>query len=147
VDLTSFRVAVGRGDGLVARTGDAVMYIADETAGAAPLLAALDATAGVESPGRALAKALATIALGPDSALIPPFGLVAPTADGLLLILRGPVTADVESDGEGRSLTGERARLPGRCQAVLTNQLQRLDEGKGISGRERRGRRRPYSAR
>ncbi|MBB5163629.1 FHA domain-containing protein [Mycobacterium sp. AZCC_0083] len=102
-------MAVGRGDGLVARTGDAVMYIADETAGAAPLLAALDATAGVESPGRALAKALATIALGPDSALIPPFGLVAPTADGLLLILRGPVTADVESDGQGRRLTGERA--------------------------------------
>jgi hypothetical protein len=102
-------VAIGRGDGLVARTGDAVMYIADETAGAAPLLAALDATAGVESPGRALAKALATIALGPDSALIPPFGLVAPTADGLLLILRGPVTADVESDGQGRRLTGERA--------------------------------------
>jgi hypothetical protein len=102
-------VAIGRGDGLVARTGDAVMYIADETAGAAPLLAALDATAGVESPGRALAKALATIALGPDSALIPPFGLVAPTVDGLLLILRGPVTADVESDGQVRRLTGERA--------------------------------------
>jgi hypothetical protein len=92
-------VAVGRGDGLVARTGDAVMYIADETAGAAALLAALDATAGVESPGRALAKALATIALGPD----------APTVDGLLLILRGPVTADVESDGQVRRLTGERA--------------------------------------
>jgi hypothetical protein len=102
-------VAIGRGDGLVARTGDAVMYIADETAGAASLLAALDATAGVESPGRALAKALAAIALGPDSALIPPFGLVAPTVDGLLLILRGPVTADVESDGQGRRLTGERA--------------------------------------
>jgi hypothetical protein len=109
VDLRSYRVAIGRGDGLVARTGDAVMYIADETAGAAPLLAALDATEGVESPGRALAKALATIALGPDSALIPPFGLVAPTADGLLLILRGPVTAHIESDGQGRRLSGERA--------------------------------------
>src|ERR1700675_2867066 len=85
------------------------MYIADETASAAPLLAALDGAAGVELPGRALAKALATIALGPDSAQIPPFGLVAATADGLLLILRGPVTADIESDGRGRRLSGERA--------------------------------------
>jgi hypothetical protein len=109
VDLKSYRVAIGRGDGLVARSGDAVMYIADETASAAPLLAALDGAAGVELPGRALAKALATIALGPDSAQIPPFGLVAATADGLLLILRGPVTADIESDGRGRRLSGGRA--------------------------------------
>ena len=109
MDLKSYRVAIGRGDGLVARSGDVVMYIADETAGAAPLLAALDAVADVESPGRALAKALATIALGPDSAQIPPFGLVAPTTEGLLLILRGPVTADIESDGRGRRLSGERA--------------------------------------
>jgi hypothetical protein len=109
VDLKSYRVAIGRGDGLVARSGDVVMYIADETAGAAPLLAALDTAADVELPGRALAKALATIALGPDSAQIPPFGLVAPTADGLLLILRGAVTADIESDGRGRRLSGERA--------------------------------------
>jgi hypothetical protein len=109
VDLKSYRVAIGRGDGLVARSGDAVMYIADETASAAPLLAALDGAAGVEFPGRALAKALATIALGPDSAQIPPFGLVAATADGLVLILRGPVTADIESDGRGRRLSGGRA--------------------------------------
>lgn len=109
MDLRSYRVVIGRGDGLVARVGDAVMYIADESAGAAPLLAALDATASAEVPGRALAKALATVALGPDSALIPPFGLVASTTEGLLLILRGPVTADVDSDGQGRRLTGERA--------------------------------------
>jgi hypothetical protein len=109
VDLKSCRVAIGRGDGLVARSGDVVMYIADETAGATSLLAALDSAAGVESPGRALAKALAAIALGPDSAQIPPFGLVAPTADGLLLILRGPVTADIESNGRARRLSGERA--------------------------------------
>src|ERR1700738_5649222 len=85
------------------------MYIADETAGATSLLAALDSATGVESPGRAVAKALAAIALGPDSAQIPPFGLVAPAADGLLLILRGPVTADIESDGRGRRLSGEGA--------------------------------------
>lgn len=109
MDLTSCRVAVGRGDGLVARSGDVVMYIADETAGATSLLAALDSTADVESPGRALAKALAAIALGPDSAQIPPFGLVAPTDDGLLLILRGPVTAEIESDGRPRRLSGARA--------------------------------------
>jgi hypothetical protein len=109
VDLTHYRVAIGRGDGLVARSGDVVMYIADETANAAPLLAALDATVDAELPGRALAKALAVIALGPDSAQIPPFGLIAPTANGLLVMLRGPVTADIESNGGRRSLSGERA--------------------------------------
>jgi hypothetical protein len=109
VELRSYRVAIGRGDGLIARSGDVVMYVADETASAAPLLAALDAAAGSEFPGRALAKALAIVALGPDSAQIPAFGVVAPTPDGLLLILRGPVTADIESDGRGRRLSGERA--------------------------------------
>jgi FHA domain len=108
VDLKPYSVAIGRGDGIVARTGDVVMYIAVAT-GAAPLLSALESAAGAQSPGRALAKALATIALGPDSGTIPPFGMLAPTGDGLLLILRGRVAADIEADGTSRTLVGVKA--------------------------------------
>jgi hypothetical protein len=106
--MNPYSVAIGRGDGLVARTGDVVMYIADAT-GAAALLGAVDSAAAAQSPGRALAKALATIALGPDSRSIPSFGVLAPTDDGLLLILRGHVAADIKADGASRSLTGDRA--------------------------------------
>jgi hypothetical protein len=108
VDLKPYSVGIGRGDGLVARSGDVVMYVADETT-AAPLLAALDTAVGAQSPGKALAKALAAVVLGPDSALIPPFGVLAPAAGGLLLILRGPVAADIEAEGGDRKLSGDRA--------------------------------------
>jgi hypothetical protein len=112
VDLNPYRVAIGRGDaqqaGLVARTGDVVMYVADVT-GAAGLLRAVESAAAAQSPGRALAKALGSFVLGPDSRSIPPFGVLAPTGDGLLVILRGPVTADIGADGASRTLAGDRA--------------------------------------
>jgi hypothetical protein len=108
VDLKPYSVAIGRGDGLIARTGDVVMYIADAT-GAAPLLGALESAAEAPSPGRALAKALGAIALGPDSRLIPPFGVLAPAGDGLLLMLRGHVAADILAGGVSRTLVGDRA--------------------------------------
>ena len=108
MDLNPYSVAIGRGDGLVARTGDVVMFVADATA-AGPLLRAIDSAAAAPSPGQALAAALATIALGPDSGSIPPFGVLAPAADGLVLMLRGHVTADIEADGAIRTLAGDRA--------------------------------------
>jgi hypothetical protein len=108
VDLTPYSVAIGRGDGLVARAGDVVMYVADPT-GAAPLVSALESAAEAQSPGRALARALGAIALGPDSRSIPPFGVVAPADGGLLVMLRGHVAADVETEGVSRILSGDRA--------------------------------------
>ena len=108
MDLNSLHVAIGRGEGLVARTGDVVMYIAD-AASAAPLLRAFDSAASAQSPARALAKSLVSIALGPDSGVIPAFGVLAPTADGFLLILRGNVLAVIDADGASRTLTGARA--------------------------------------
>jgi FHA domain len=108
VGLESYRVAIARGDGLVARAGDVVMYVADPS-GAADLLGALDSAAAAQSPGRALAKALGSIALGPDSRLISPFGVLAPVGEGLLLMLRGRVGADIEADGANRTLAGDRA--------------------------------------
>ncbi len=109
MDLNPYKVAIARGVGLVARFGDVVMYVADETAAAAPLLAAADAVAAIEEPGTALAKKLAAVAFGPHSAEIPPFGVIAPNSDGLLLILRGPVEADIQTDENARRVSGEHA--------------------------------------
>jgi hypothetical protein len=131
VELNQYGVAIGPGDGLVARTGDLVMYLADAT-GAAALLSALDSAAEAESPWRALAKALAAIALGPDSASIPPFGLVAPADDGLLLILRGHVTADIEADGANRTLAGDRALT--WVDEIVRESVDRLVIGGDVSG-------------
>jgi FHA domain len=106
VDLEPYSVAIARGDGLVAHTGHVLMYVADST-GASALLKALD-TAG-QSAGRTLVKALAAIALGPDSALVSPFGVLVPADDGLQLILRGPVAAHIEADSGNRTVVGDRA--------------------------------------
>jgi hypothetical protein len=106
VDLEPYSVAIVRGEGLVAHTGHVLMYVAD-SAGASALLKALD-TAG-QSPGRTLVKALAAIALGPDSGLVSPFGVLVPADDGLQLILRGPVAAHIEADSGNRTVVGDRA--------------------------------------
>jgi hypothetical protein len=84
------------------------MFIADPSA-AAPLLTALESAATAQSPSRVLAKALAAIALGPESGPIPSFGVLAPADEGLQLILRGHVTADIHSDSGTHTLSGERA--------------------------------------
>jgi hypothetical protein len=108
VNLKPYTVAIGRGDGLIARSGDVVMYVADAN-GAAPLVSAFESAAEAQSPARALAKTLGAIALGPDSRLIPPFGVLAPTDGGLLLMLRGHVAAGIEAEGVSRTLSGDRA--------------------------------------
>ncbi len=94
-------VAIGRGEGLVARFGDVLAYIADATR-ARPLLQVLTTTAAPP----ALPQALATLACGPESAAVPPFGVLIPTGDRLHLIVRGEVIADVEAGGGHRRLTG-----------------------------------------
>jgi hypothetical protein len=105
VDLKPYSLAVGRGGGLVAHTGDVVMYVADAT-GAAFWVSALDSAAAQRSRR---AGALARIASGPDTGGRSPLRVLAPTADGVLMILRGRVAADIEADGASRTLAGDRA--------------------------------------
>jgi len=90
-------VAIGRGEGLVARFGDVLTYIADG-ARARPLLRVLTTT--VAPP--ALPQALAALAYGPESDTVSPFGALVPTGDCLHLIVRGEVIADVEAGGGQR---------------------------------------------
>ena len=94
-------VAIGRGEGLVARFGDVLMYIADG-ARARPLLQVLTSTA----PPSALPQALAALATGPESEAVPHFGALVPTGDALHLIVRGEVVADIEAGGGHRRISG-----------------------------------------
>lgn len=108
MDRQSYSVAVAAGDGLVARTGDVVAYIADASPSAGRLIAAVASAAG-DQPGAAVAARLAVLAFGAQSPGIAPFGVVAPAAEGLLLLLRGDVTACVETPDATRELSGARA--------------------------------------
>ncbi len=106
MDLEPYCVGIAPGDGLVAHSGHALMYIADPR-GASALLNALETVH--QSRGRALAKSLAAIALGPDSAVVSPFGVLVPADDGLQLILRGPVAAHIDGGDGVRTVFGDRA--------------------------------------
>ena len=102
-----FTVSIARGEGLVVHFGDVVMYIADSSAAASPLIAAVESVADERYPGAAIAGQIATIAFEHGAARA--FGVVAPTADGLLVLLRGDVTAEVDAPGGAHVLTGARA--------------------------------------
>lgn len=93
-------VAIGRGEGLVARYGDVLMYIAD-AARARPLVQTLTSTAPP-----ALPQALSTLATGPAADTVPHFGALVPTGDALHLMVHGEVIADIEAGGGHRRVSG-----------------------------------------
>lgn len=93
-------VAIGRGDGLVARFGDVLMYIADAGRGR-PLLQLVAST-----PPHTLPHALAALVGGPELDAVPHFGALVPAGDALHLIVRGEVIADIEAGGGHRRVSG-----------------------------------------
>ena len=109
MDLRLFRVSAVGGDGLIARDGDLVMYVGGAGAPGTGLLAALADAAGAARPDQAIVERLAGFAVGPAAAGVPPFGVVAASADGLLVIVRGKVAAEVRDQTGVRTLSGERA--------------------------------------
>lgn len=107
----SSTVAIVPGTGIVARFGDVVMYLAGETPSTDRLLGAVETVAmstAASSPGAALAQRLAGVVFGGASAP-PPFGVLAPTADGMLILLRGAVIAEISGAEGNRRLAGDRA--------------------------------------
>ncbi|BDU01849.1 FHA domain-containing protein [Nocardia sputorum] len=101
-------VGVAPGDGLVARFGAVVAYLGAETTSTDRILGTIEAVAEGEHPGAALAQRLAAVIFG-STVQPPPFGVVAPTDDGLLILLRGPVTAEIQGAEGTRRLDGGRA--------------------------------------
>jgi hypothetical protein len=104
----SYSVGIVGGDGLIARFGDIVLYLLDGT-GAAELITAAESAAAAADPARALATNAATAALGAGPAAASSFGAAVPVAGGTLLLLRGPVQAEVTTGETTRRLSGERA--------------------------------------
>ncbi|MFE3546343.1 FHA domain-containing protein [Nocardia sp. NPDC059177] len=107
----SSTVAIVPGTGIVARFGDVVVYLAGETPSTDRLLGAVETVANstaATAPGAALAQRLAGVVFGGASAP-PPFGVLAPTADGTLILLRGAVIAEISGAEGNRRLAGDRA--------------------------------------
>lgn len=101
-------IGIAPGEGLVARFGDVVIYLVGANASTERILGAVEAVANAEHPGAAIAQRLAAVVFGTGSEP-PPFGLVAPTADGTLVLLRGPVSALISGAEGARRLVGARA--------------------------------------
>ena len=109
MDRDPYTVGIAPGDGLVVRTGDVVMYIADTSLSTGSLIMAVESAANAEQPGGAIAERLAALAFGTDPAPVAPFGVLAPTANGVLVLLRGNVIAQIDTADGVRELSGARA--------------------------------------
>ncbi|MFF2552273.1 FHA domain-containing protein [Nocardia sp. NPDC058058] len=102
-------VGLLRGDGLVARFGNVVIFLAGASPSTERILGAAETAATAADPGIAIAQRLAATVFSSGSAQPPSFGVVAPTAGGILVLLRGPVRAVVDGPEGSRHLSGARA--------------------------------------
>ncbi|UFS96132.1 FHA domain-containing protein [Nocardia huaxiensis] len=102
-------VGLARGEGLVARFGEVVIFLAGESSSTERILGAAETAAASDDPGVAIAQRLAATVFSSGSAQPPAFGVVAPTQGGILILLRGPVRALAEGPEGAHRLSGERA--------------------------------------
>ncbi|MEV6275038.1 FHA domain-containing protein [Nocardia sp. NPDC051832] len=101
-------VGIAPGEGLIARFGEVVIYLGGETAATERILGAIEAVADGDHPGAAIVQRLASVIFVGGSEP-PPFGLVAPTSDGTVILLRGPLIAEIQGAEGTRRLSGARA--------------------------------------
>ena len=102
-------VSVERGDGLVARFGDAIVLVTEEAShekGTEEVLQAVEAGA---SDGAALASRLGTIVVGSGDGVAPPFGVVAPVGEAYVVLLHGAVWAQITGPEGIQTLSGQQA--------------------------------------
>ncbi len=106
-------VGVEVGDGLVARFGDALLLVVDPVRHrqrAEDLLRAVEAAGSEGGPaGANLAHRLAAIVAGHEPGTVPPFGAVAPLGEGYVVLLHGPVSAEIASPLGVVQMSGEQA--------------------------------------
>jgi hypothetical protein len=112
------RVSIEPGNDLVGRFGDTVVLISRAStakAGASDASAnellglVADLAADREAPATEVAARLAGWVLGHIAGDVPPFGIVVPVPDGVVVFLRGPVRCTVSAGDGVRDLSGEQA--------------------------------------
>jgi hypothetical protein len=112
---TQTHVGVEVGEGLVARFGDALLLVVEPgqyRERAEDLLAAVEgasAGAGTGPTGTAIAHRLAMVVAGYEPGTVPPFGAVAPLGEGYVVLLHGPVSAEITSPLGVVQLAGDQA--------------------------------------
>ncbi|MCV7233765.1 FHA domain-containing protein [Mycobacterium branderi] len=89
----------------MARFGGIVAYTGVNDEAAAQLLAAVESVARTQRPGGPLPDRLSPVAFGVARTV--PFGAIAPSANGLLVLLHGPVRADIETPEGEQNLQGK----------------------------------------
>ena len=116
--LTTTRIGIEPGLGLVGRFGDTVIVIPRSEAGVSPAsggviqeLLGLAAEVGSDrqAPANAIASRLAGWVIGHMSGDAPAFGIVAPMRDGVVMFLRGAVWCTITEGGATREVSGEQA--------------------------------------
>jgi hypothetical protein len=105
VQLVPFTVRLARGDGLVARFGDVVVYTVGNDDPAAALISAVASAARNPRAGAMLAEQVGSAAFG-DARNVS-FGAVVPSAEGTHVLLRGRVSTRVETQQGTHELSGE----------------------------------------
>jgi hypothetical protein len=107
------RVSIEPGNDLVGRFGDTVVLISRggaTDASANELLGLVaDLASDREAAATAVAARLAGWVLGHIAGDVPPFGIVVPVPDGVVVFLRGPVRCTVSAADGVRNLSGEQA--------------------------------------
>jgi FHA domain len=115
--MTTTRVGIEPGDGLIGRFGDTVILIhrgagpasdADEVAGELLDLAA-EVASDPERPANMIAARLATWVIGRMTDDVIAFGIVTPVPDGVVMFLRGAVSCEVTQNGSTRQMSGAQA--------------------------------------
>ncbi|RDI63725.1 FHA domain-containing protein [Nocardia pseudobrasiliensis] len=102
-------VGIARGSGLVARFEDVVVFIPHETPFTERILEAAEVAAEADDPGATFVRQLVAAVFVEGAAAAASFGMVAPTAGGVLVLLRGPVTAHIDKFDGAQRLSGLRA--------------------------------------
>ena len=106
-------VSVEQGDGLVARFGDFVVLVAQTDAAEAAVEEVLEAVeaaaADSGAPGATVATRLAAIVVARAAGVVPPFGVVAPLEDTMVVFLHGHVWADITGTEGSEWISGQQA--------------------------------------
>ena len=106
-------VGVERGSGLVARFGDALILVLDPDEDPQATEELLEALASAPSearpPGTLIATGLAGILVRRQPEKLPAFGVVAPLADGYVVLLHGPVSAHITTAHDEQRISGDDA--------------------------------------